>query len=49
MESNPRANLLVLCGHTHDGGEVSPRENLRVLTGPAKYGVPEIQQVIEVE
>jgi 3',5'-cyclic AMP phosphodiesterase CpdA len=49
MESNPQANLLVLCGHTHGGGETSPLGNLRVLTGPARYGVPEIQQVFDVE
>ena len=49
MESNPQANLLVLCGHTHGGGEASPLENLRVLTGPARYGAPEIQRVIKFE
>jgi predicted phosphohydrolase len=49
MESNPRTNLLVLCGHTHSGGETSPLNNLKVLTGPAKYGAPEIQRVLEIE
>ncbi|MFV1964324.1 MAG: metallophosphoesterase [Pirellulaceae bacterium] len=49
MASNPQANLLVVCGHTHGGGETKPLENLRVLTGPATYGAPEIQRVIEVE
>jgi Icc protein len=49
MQSNPQANLLVLCGHTHGGGEASPLDNLQVLTGPARYGVPEIQRVIKVE
>jgi hypothetical protein len=38
----------VLCGHTHSGGEVHVVENLRVVTGPAEYGKPEIQRVIEV-
>jgi len=37
-----------LCGHTHDGGEVQVLENLRVVTGPAENGNPEIQRVIEV-
>ena len=49
MDSNPLANLLVLCGHTHGGGEVRPLENLRVLTGPATYGAPAVQRVVEVE
>jgi hypothetical protein len=48
MQSNPQCSLLVLCGHTHGGGETNPLENLRVLTGPATYGAPAIQQVIEV-
>ncbi len=38
----------VLCGHTQGGGEVQMAENLRVVTGPAEYGRPEIQQVFEV-
>ncbi len=43
----PHCDLLVLCGHTHGGGEVRVLENLRVLTGPAEYGKPEIQQIID--
>jgi hypothetical protein len=43
----PQSNLLVLCGHTHGGGEVQVLENLRVLTGPAEYGRPEIQRIID--
>jgi len=39
--------ILVLCGHTHDGGKLQVLENLRVLTGPAEYGKPQIQQIIE--
>ena len=45
---HPRCQILVLCGHTHDGGEVQVAKNLRVVTGPAEYGRPEIQRVIEV-
>jgi 3',5'-cyclic AMP phosphodiesterase CpdA len=45
---HPACQFLVLCGHTHDGSEVQVLENLRVLTGPAEYGKPVIQQVIDV-
>ena len=46
--SHPKRQILVLCGHTHGGGEVHVAENLRVVTSPAEYGKPEIQQVIKV-
>jgi predicted phosphohydrolase len=49
MCSHPQTNLLVLCGHTHGGGEVQIARNIRVLTGEAEYGNPAIQQVFEVE
>ena len=49
MESYPQTELLVLCGHTHGGGEINPLPNLRVLTGEAEYGAPQIQEVFEVE
>jgi predicted MPP superfamily phosphohydrolase len=48
-QSHPGCQILVLCGHTHGGGELQVAENLRVLTGPAEYGKPVIQQTIEVE
>jgi predicted MPP superfamily phosphohydrolase len=44
----PQCDLLVLCGHTHGGGEVQVLENLRVLTGPAEYGEPRVERVINV-
>ena len=47
--SYPNCQILVLCGHTHGGGELQVQENLRVLTGPAEYGKPQIQQVIRVQ
>ena len=47
--AHPDCKFVVLCGHTHGGGEVQVLENLRVLTGPADYGKPRIQQVIDVE
>ena len=46
--SFPDCQILVLCGHTHGGGEVQVRENLRVLTGPAEYGKPKIERVLSV-
>ena len=47
MSSCPQSNLLVLCGHTHGGGEVQLLDDLRVLTGEAVYGSPAIQQVLQ--
>jgi predicted MPP superfamily phosphohydrolase len=46
--SHPGYQILVLCGHTHGGGEVQLLENLRVVTGPAEYGKPKIQPVLQV-
>jgi hypothetical protein len=47
--SYPQCQILVLCGHTHGGGEIQAAENLRAVTGPAKYGRPEIQRTIQIE
>jgi predicted MPP superfamily phosphohydrolase len=47
--SHPRCQMLVLCGHTHDGGELQVLENLRVVTGPAEHGKPEIQRTIHIK
>jgi 3',5'-cyclic-AMP phosphodiesterase len=41
--ARPDRNILVLCGHTHGGGEARVRPNLRVLTGPAVYERPALQ------
>jgi hypothetical protein len=49
MQAHPKSNLLVLCGHTHGGGEVQVADNLRVLTGEAEYGKPAIQRVLDVK
>jgi 3',5'-cyclic-AMP phosphodiesterase len=49
MEGHPASNLLVLCGHTHGGGEIQVLDNLRVLTGEAEYGKLKINGVLEVE
>ncbi len=47
-QANPGCQILVLCGHTHGGGEFQPLPNLQVLTGPAEYGDPCIQRVLTV-
>ena len=47
-KSYPKCKITVLCGHTHSGGEVNILENLRVLTAPARYEEPQIQQVFNV-
>jgi Icc protein len=44
MRDHPDRNLLVLCGHTHSPGEVQVLSNLKVMTGGARYGEPEIQR-----
>jgi 3',5'-cyclic AMP phosphodiesterase CpdA len=48
MKEHPQSNLLVLCGHTHGGGEIKVLDNLRVLTGEAEYGKLRINKVLEV-
>lgn len=40
--------MTVLCGHTHGGGEAQILPNLRVLTGGARYGNPDVQRVLQV-
>jgi predicted MPP superfamily phosphohydrolase len=48
MAAHPQRRLTVLCGHTHGQGEAEILPNLRVLTGGAMYGQPEVQRVFEV-
>lgn len=48
MAAHPASELLVLCGHTHGGGAVQIRPNLRVVVGTAEYGQPALQEVLEV-
>jgi predicted MPP superfamily phosphohydrolase len=47
MQIYPHRQLTVLCGHTHGRGQVQILDNLRVLTGGAEYGRPEVQQIFE--
>ena len=49
MKKHPNSQLLVLCGHTHGGGEIQPVDNIRVLTGEAEYERPRISRVLEIE
>ena len=48
MTAASNRTMTVLCGHTHGGGEAQVLPNLRVLTGGAVYGKPEVQQALEV-
>ena len=43
MIARPDREMLVLCGHTHGGGEVKILDNLEVITGAVRYGRPSIQ------
>jgi 3',5'-cyclic AMP phosphodiesterase CpdA len=44
--ARPGCEMTVLCGHTHSAGEAQILANLRVLTGRAEYGRPEVQRVL---
>lgn len=41
--------LVVLCGHTHTGGEKSVLPNLHVKVAPAVYGSPKVHKILEIE
>lgn len=45
----PEVNFLCLCGHSHGGSDVKVADNLRVLTGEARYGYPSIQGVFDFD
>lgn len=45
MTAHPDARMTVYCGHTHSGGEAELLPNLRVITGPARYGAPAVQTI----
>ncbi len=47
--AHPDTQFLVLCGHTHSGGQYSPGVNVDVRTASAKYGRPAVQGVIELD
>ncbi len=48
MQAHPEQKMTVLCGHTHSSGETEILPNLRVRTGAAVYGRPQIQDVLEL-
>jgi predicted phosphohydrolase len=48
MTAHPTREATVLCGHTHGRGEIQVLSNLKVLTGGADYGKPEVQRVFEI-
>jgi len=48
MQEQQKCQLTVLCGHTHHAGVAQILPNLRVLTGSAEYGAPQVQQVLEI-
>ncbi|NOY60966.1 MAG: phosphoesterase [Calditrichaeota bacterium] len=45
----PDRNITLLCGHTHSPGEVHIYDNLLVKTAGAKYGKPEVQEILVVK
>ena len=48
-EHHPQKHMTVLCGHTHSSGYVKIRENLEVWTEEAKYGISQVQQVLDIQ
>lgn len=48
MQNQRNCHVTVLCGHTHNAGMVQILPNLRVITGSAEYGVPHVQDVLEI-
>jgi len=49
MEKRPEHQLDVYCGHTHHSGKAQILQNLRVFTGEATYGAPQINQIINID
>jgi predicted MPP superfamily phosphohydrolase len=46
-ERHPDCKILVLCGHTHSPGLYQHAPNLRVITGKARYGAPDVAGLID--
>lgn len=49
MAARPDRMMTVLCGHTHQAAEAQILPNMRVITGGAEYGAPDIQAVLTLE
>ena len=47
-EQYPDRQITVYCGHTHHEGTLQMRSNLKVVTGRAEYGAPQISEVLEI-
>jgi 3',5'-cyclic-AMP phosphodiesterase len=48
MRRHSHRKLTVYCGHTHSPGICQPLPNVTIHTGGAKYGLPTVQEVIEI-
>jgi len=48
-EANPTKRILVLCGHSHSFGTYDAAPNLKVLTGKAIYGAPDLAGILEIQ
>ncbi len=48
MAGRADRHLTVLCGHSHGAGTAQILPNLRVLTGRADYGRPEVQPIVKI-
>lgn len=46
MQENPAKEVLVLCGHSHFGNDITILPNLRVVTGHSELGAPSVQGII---
>lgn len=49
MGQYPGRQMTVLCGHSHSAAEIEVLPNLRVITGPARYGHPTVAAVFDVD
>jgi Icc protein len=49
MPSYSDRSVTVLCGHTHDAGQIKILPNLHVRIGGAEYGNPCLQDMLEVK
>lgn len=46
--AHPETTFVVLCGHTHSGGQYSAAANVTVHTARAEYGFPGVHAILEV-
>lgn len=48
-QAHPDRRILVLCGHSHSSGIHTPANNLKVLTGEAVYGAPDVAGIFHID